>query len=942
MIEVRLLGTVELVVDGEPKQIGSANQRALLAALAMGPETVVSTDRLTGVLWGESPPSSATTTLQVYVSRLRKVIGPDRIITRAPGYVLTGVVTDMHRFEEFADGDGIAAISQALSLWRGEPFGELGDREPFHGEALRLRHLRSLLEERRVAAMAETDPARAAVEARSLVDAEPLTESRWILLARALAGSGRVAEAVRALDEARRALVEVGLAPSADLEGLEDRLLAGGAGPPAAVRPARGISLPALLEDPIGRAPDLERLDGLLGVHRLVTVVGPGGVGKTSIAQAVGALAESRFADGVFWCDLSAVDCEDAVVPALARALGSSVSGSIEETLMEYVRDRRALVVADNAEHVIGEVARTVGRLLAGAPGISILATSREPLRVASERVFRLEPLDPSSAAVDLFVARAAAAGAPVTDDDLPAVRRIAGILDGLPLALEMAAARLAVMDPATLADRLADSLSVLAPGPRSGGSRHETLTSVVGWSVDLLAPAEQVALERTRRFAGTFSMDAAEAVAGGPPLGQEGLAGILSGLADRSLLTPVREPHGPWFRMLAPVRWALGPGRPEEEESTDLRHAEYYAGLAEQFGAGLVGPDESLCANRLETHIPDLRVAVMRSLDAGWTDPAVRICIALYPMVYHRLRADIGSWCEMVFERVGGDGPPGLATVGALAALAALQRGDIARAVKLCEQARRVAATSPDATTYRIAEVEVDISSYTGDFEDLEERGQEMLAGARAAGDLEAELMALVSTTLLRAYSGDLRAASGAVAEMRRLEPAVASPSVSAWIDYVEGELHLDLNPGRAEVLLLQACETARNCGATFVEGVARLSLASVIARNGRPAAAMEVFGQTVRHWLDLGDWIHQWVTLRNLALLLGRMGRHASSLILLAGVETRERPSYGDEAARLERLRAELSEALGETDYIRLTRQGEGLADRQLVDLALAEAGG
>lgn len=942
MIEVRLLGTVELVVDGEPRQIGSANQRALLAALAMAPERVVSVDRLTEVLWGDSPPSSATTTLQVYVSRLRKVVGSDRIITRAPGYVLADVVTDVQRFEEFADGDGIAATSQALSLWRGEPFGELGDRESFHSEALRLRHLRSLLEERRVARMVETDPARAAAEARSLVEAEPLTESRSILLARALAGAGRVAEAVRALDDARRALVEVGLAPSADLEDLEDRLLAGGSRPSAAVGAARGISLPALLEDPIGRAQDLERLDALLGVHRLVTVVGPGGVGKTSIAQAVGALAESRFADGAFWCDLSAVDGDDAVVPAMARALGSSVSGSIEETLMEFVRDRHALLVVDNAEHVIGEAARAVGRLLGAASGISALTTSREPLRIASERVFRLDPLDPASGAVELFVARAVAAGAPVAEDDLPAVRRISEILDGLPLALEMAAARLAVMDPVTLAGRLAESLSVLAPGPRSGGSRHETLTAVVGWSVDLLAPAEQVALERTRRFAGTFSMDAAEAVVGGPPLGHEELAGILSGLADRSLLTPVREPHGPWFRMLSPVRWALGPGRPEEVESTDRRHAEYYARLAEQFGAGLVGPDESVCADRLETHLSDLRVAVMRSLDAGWADPAVRICVALYPMVYHRLRADIGSWCETVFGRVDGDGPPGLATVGALAALAALQRGDIARATRLCEQARRVAAAAPGAATYRIAEVEVDISSYTGDFDGFERRGEEMLAGARAAGDLEAELMALASTSLVRAYSGDVEAAMGALEEMRRLEPGLASASVSAWIDYVEGELHLDRDPKHAEGLLARACETARSSGATFVEGVARLSLASLTARNGQPAAALEVFGRTVRHWLDLGDWIHQWVTLRNLALLLGRMGRHAPSVILLAGVETRERPSYGDEATRLERLRDELREALGETDYVRLTRQGERLADRQLVDLALAEAGG
>jgi predicted ATPase/DNA-binding SARP family transcriptional activator len=940
MIEVRLLGSIELVVEGEPRPIGSASQRAILAALAMAPATVVSADRLVEVLWGEEPPVSAATTLQVYVSRLRKVLGPDHISTRPPGYALVGVATDVQRFEDLAAAGDIASLAEAMALWRGEPYGELGDREPFHAETTRLRHLRSLVEERRIGALVDSEPARAAAEARALVAADPLSEARWILLAEALAASGRTPEAVRALGEARRSLAEVGLTPSGSLEVLEDRLLAGegGHGPGA----GRGVPVVPPLEMPIGRGELLERLTEMVGVHRVVTVVGPGGVGKTIAAQTVAAGVRARFADGAFWCDLSSHDSGEAVVPAIARALGSSITGSIEETLMEYGRDLNALLVVDNAEHVVGEVARVVRRLLGQASGVSVLVTSREPLRVESERVVPLDPLDPDTDAVELFSARAAAAGVPPTAANLPAVRRICELLDGLPLAIEMAAARLRVMDPATLAERLGSGLAILGPGPRSGGRRHETLTGMVEWSMEVLDADERLVLARATRFAGVFSLDAAEHVVGGSDMDKDEVAGILSRLVDRSLLAPVGRSGGPWFRMLAPVRWVVAGSCPAEDlEEAGRRHADHYAALAEELGVGLVGPDESACATRIETHLPDLGMAVSRSLDTERADPAVRICVALYPMVYHRLRADIAAWSERVFDRAEPD-HPGLASVGALAALAAVQRGDIGRAWKLCEQARRVAMKVPGSATYRIAEVEIDLLSYTGQFEGFQERGQEMLRGARAAGDREGELMALISTGLIRAYSGDTEGAATALADMRRLEPGLASPTVSAWVDYVEGEMNLDRDPERAERLLRRAVEATQASGAAFVEGVARLSLASVTARNGPSAAALELFGQTVRHWLDLGDWVHQWVTLRNLAVLLAGLGRQAPSLILLAGAETRERPSYGDEARRLDQVRRQLRESLGDSTFAGLVREAESLGDRQLVDLALAETGG
>lgn len=940
MIEVRLLGSVELVVDDEPRTVGSASQRAVLAALAMTPGAVVSVDRLVEVLWGDEPPASAATTLQVYVSRLRKVLGPEHISTRSPGYALVDVTTDVQRFEELAAAGDLESLTEATTLWRGEPFGGLGDREPFRAETTRLRHLMSLVEERRVGALVESEPARAAAEARALVTAEPLSEPRWMLAAEALAASGRVPEAIRALAEARRSLVEVGLAPSGALEELEDRLLSGDGGSGSGA--VRGVPVVAPLEMPIGRDELMERLSEMVGVHRLVTLVGAGGVGKTIVAQTVAVGAGSRFADGAYWCDLSPHDSAEAVVPAVARALGSSMTGSIEETLMQFGRDRSALLVVDNAEHLVGEVVRVVRRLLGQAPGISVLVTSREPLRVESERVVPLDPLDPGTDAVELFSARATAAGISLTEADLPAVRRSCELLDGHPLAIEMAAARLRVMDAATLAKRLADGLAILGPGPRSGGRRHETLTRVVEWSVELLDFDERLALARTTRFAAAFSLEAAEQVVGGTDMDPDAVAGVLGGLVDRSLLVPVVREGAPWFRMLAPVRWVVARSSPPEEmEKAERRHADHYANLAEEIGARLVGPDESAAAARLETYLPDLQVAVTRSLEAGRIDPAVRICVALYPMVYHRLRADIAAWSERVFERAE-PGHPGLAAVGALAALAAVQRGDIARAWALCEEARRVAASSPGAATYRVAGVEIDLLSYTGQFEALEERGEEMLEGARAAGDREGELTALISTSLLRAYSGDEVGAVAALTEMRRLEPALGSPTVSAWVDYVDGEMNLDRDPDRAGRMLGRAVEAAQESGAAFVEGVARLSLASVTARSGASEAALELYGQTVRHWLDLGDWVHQWVTLRNLAVLLAERGRQAPALTLLAGAETRERPSYGEEARRLEEVRSQLREELGDSAFAGLVRDAERLGDRQLVDLALAETAG
>ena len=933
MLEVSLLGPVEAVVDGERRTIGSPAQRVLLGVLALRLGSVVSSDRLIDVVWDGAPPPSAAAGLHVYVSRLRKTVGSDHLVTRPPGYALVDATTDVARFEERARSVTYDTLAEALELWRGDPFGELADREPFRAEAVRLWELRDSVAERRLELALETDPLWVVAEAEALCEEQPLREGRWALLARALSRVGRTAEAIRALASAREALGEVGLEPSPLLVDLEDQLLTS----PPDTRPPRtgaGIGVPAPTAPMIGREADLEALASLLDSHRLVTLVGPGGVGKTMMARIAAADHPARF------CELAQHEDPAAVVPAVARAVGAPVAGEIEETLIESLRARELLLLIDNCEHLVGETARLAERVLANCPEVKILATSREALSVPAEWVLRVEPLDTQRAAVEMFRQRARAGGVPAEGLDDATVERICRLLDGLPLAVEMAAARVPGMGVAELADRLERSLGVLQAASRTAATRHRTLEQVVEWSVDLLAASERLALDRVSVFAGAFDLVSAEEVIAYGALRPDDVPGLLAALADRSLLHV--EHDGPRVRyvMLDTVRRVVREWLTDEVGAgLVLRHARHYARLATDLGRHLIGPSEADHAARVIEELPDLRAAVFRSLETE-PDAAVRICVALYPLAYHQLRADIAAWADRVFPVVETSGHSLVPTVGAMAALSAVHRGDLTAAVDRCRRARAVA-TSRD-QLFHVIEVEGDVAAYTGRLDDLESFETDILAAARANGDPAAETLAVLNLGLLQAYAGDHRAAAEAVLEVRTLQDALPSETLAAWVDYMEGEVYLDRDPARSSRLLDRAVATARSAGNRFVEGVAGLSGASLEARHGEAGEARDRFAAVIRHWLEIGDWIHQWVTLRNLALLLERLDDLEGAALLLGKVARTERPTYGDEAELLEGLSVRLRSGLGDAAYEEARRRGARLADREVVELALSRLEG
>lgn len=929
MLLISLLGPVEVVLaDGERRSLGSIAQRATLAALALRPGEVVSADRLMAAIWGDDQPVSATSTLHAHVSRLRRAVGPDHIATIPPGYSLVGVGTDVETLENLIAEDRRPALKKAIALWRGDPFGDLSDREMFRAEAIRLAELRSSIEERLLELTLEEDPGRAVADAESLVESEPLRERRWELLARSLHRVGRTAEALRALDRARVMLGDVGLEPSRHLQEVGERIAVeeppGSPSSSATTSPIRVSAPPGGL---VGRELDLEAVAGLLADHRLVTLVGAGGVGKTHLARTVAA----SIVDESFWCSLASLGEAEGVASAVARAVGAPVVGDIHQSLIEWLRDRRAILVLDNCEHVVAAVARLVWRILDEASGVTILATSREPLAVAAEWVYRLTPLDPRMAAVDLFVARAQAAGAPVDSLDRNVVLRICHLLDGLPLAIEMAAARSASLGVEELERLLGDGLAILSD--RKPGGARRSLEEVVAWSVDLLDERQRRTLEGAASFAGQFDLTAARAVLGAAPVDEGRVPALLASLAERSLLEVHHQDDEVRYSVLYTIRRVVADaGDAADRGETERRHARYFADLAEDIGRHLIGPQEVEWSTEAVRWLAELRAAVFR---APTSDEAIRICRALYPLAYHRSRADVAAWAEVVFPAVEGSRRPGVGAVGAMAAISALQRGEMRLGAELVRRAR--AATTERGDLLRVLEMEGDLATYTGSLTVVDTIGQEMSDIAREEGDVIAELLAMLNMGLGRLYAGNIPGAREMVERVRELEKRSASPTIAAWADYMEGEVRLEVDADGAAELLDRAAATAGQVGARLVEGVAGLSAASVRARHGDIEIARRHFERVIRHWLEAADWVHQWVTMRNLALLLQRSGDDEGAAVILVAVDERERPTYGEEAERLAALGERLVERLGEEGFRACRLEAAALSDRQVVEYAL-----
>ena len=607
-LELRILGPVQVVRAGRDVPLGGPKQRAVLALLLVDAGRVVSAGQLAEALWQGSPPAGAAKTLRSYVSRLRAVLAPEvAVVARGGGYALTAEpdLVDAARFERLVGaGQGALAMGEvasaagrfceALALWRGAALADVSDVEPLALEAARLEELRLVaVEGRAEASIALGQHGEVVGELERLVAEYPVRERLWRLLVLALYRAERQADALAAYRRARAMLAEeLGLEPGGDLRELAQAVLRQQV--PAAPRPERH-GLPAPLTSLVGREEELAVLDPLVGRARLVTLTGPGGVGKTRLAAELAAAVLDRFPDGVWLADLAGITDAQLVASRLMETLGVRQSGDLPviEALRHRLRAAELLLMLDNCEHLLDACARLAGELLGSCPGLRVLATSREPLGVAGEAVFVVPPLavpaepddDASTAAspaVRLFTDRAAAL-AGTGSVTAGTVGRICRALDGLPLAIELAAARTGTLSVAEIEQHLADKFRFLVYRRPVANARHQALKTAIGWSYELLAEPERSFFRALSVFAGGFRLaEAAEVCCAAD---QAAALDLVDALVGKSLVVAERSGAGTRYRLLETIReYAAGQlGEAGEAGRAGLRHAAVYLGLAER-----------------------------------------------------------------------------------------------------------------------------------------------------------------------------------------------------------------------------------------------------------------------------------------------------------------------------------------------------------------------
>jgi predicted ATPase/DNA-binding SARP family transcriptional activator len=565
--EIRVLGPLELIGEGRPLPLAAPKERRLLAALVAEAGKTRSSDALTDAIWGDSPPRSAPKLLQVYVSKLRKRLpAAANIRTRGSGYTLElqDGVLDAARFERLLHEGREAAelgnrslaasiLGRALALWRGEAYGELADEAFVRAEAQRLEELRLVaLEERLAAELALGGDAKLLAELGALADSHPLRERLQAQMMLALYRSGRQSEALDRFAATRRQLHdELGLEPGAELRDLQRRILQ--QDPALAVAPVTQYAAGALPIPPkplLGRERELAELGELLGRNevRLVVLTGAGGSGKTRLALEAARRSSGSFANGAAFVELASIHDRQLVVAAILSALGIEWVGSEPlAALIETLRGRELLLLLDNFEH-LRDAAPVLVDLLSQAQRVTLLVTSRVVLHLSGEHVYPVEPLG-EDAAVELFVTRAREADARFeVDASDDAVRAICRRLDGLPLAIELAAGRIRTLTPAELLAGLERRLPLLTGGPRDLPARQQTLRSTLEWSIDLLDDLERRDLARLSVFAGSCTVEYAETVC-------ETTLERLSSLVDHNLLVRAVTPHGSRYSMLETIR---------------------------------------------------------------------------------------------------------------------------------------------------------------------------------------------------------------------------------------------------------------------------------------------------------------------------------------------------------------------------------------------------
>jgi predicted ATPase len=646
-------------------------------------------------------------------------------------------------------GQAAATLREALALWRGPALTDVATAG-FAGPAVaRLEELRlGALEDRIDADLAAGGHETLVAELDELVADHPLRERLWGQLMRALSAAGRQADALAAYQRLRSRLAEeLGIDPSPELRELHLAVLRGPtaalapaarptAGPTAAGSPGRAAgrtNLRAQITSFVGRDDDIARITAVLADARLVTLTGPGGAGKTRLAAEAAARLVDQMPDGVWLVELAPVGDPGDLPQTLLSLLGARELGLLAppgasaaapvDRLVDAIGDKRLLLIVDNCEHLVAAVAGLVDLLLGRCPALRVLATSREPLKLAGEVLHPVGPLavpggpvTPAEAlrypAVRLFTDRAAAARPAFALDEatLAPVLRICRGLDGIPLAIELAAARLRALSAEQVADRLHDRFRLLGDGSRAPLPRHQTLRAVVDWSWDLLEDAERVLLRRLAVFAGGATLEAAERVCagpGGPAVGD--VLYLLAALVDKSLVVVDDDdrPGAVRYRLLETVR-AYAEERLRaagEDEALRRAHHAYFLDLAERADPRLRRRDQLAWLGRLSAERENLRAALRAAVDGRDAVPALRLVAALgWYWFLQSARAEAVEWAGQALALPGAAPPLLRAHVLAFRALVTLGGGvDFARALEQADEALAVLDPLPETEARRL-----------------------------------------------------------------------------------------------------------------------------------------------------------------------------------------------------------------------------------------------
>jgi predicted ATPase/DNA-binding SARP family transcriptional activator len=916
-LQVGLLGPLEVIVDGKPVDVPGSKRQALVACLALRAGRVVATDTLVEALWGSDLPAAPRNAVQHHVTRLRGALGADAIRLAADGYALEGAVVDAIEFEEVlaaaraalraGDAGGAAdTVADALSLWRGPALHGLPASTWATAEAGRLDALRlDALEERFEAALALGEHAELVSPIRSALEESPFRERLWGQLMMALYRSGRQADALEAFQEARRVLSEqLALEPGPNLRRLQEAILAHDpAIAPVQPAPRRRGNLPAPSTSFVDREAEFGRVRELLREHRLVTLTGPPGVGKSRLAVEVVRSVESELREGAWHVDLARAARGADVVRLVAKSLDVRGVDSLARTVGR-LRDTDAILVLDACEHVREETAGLVSTILAECPDVRVLATSREVLQVVGEVRVVVDPLglpqhegdDAGDApAVELFTARARAARPDfeLSQEDAWLAAEISRLLDGLPLAIELAAARLSVLGLAELLALVEHRLDLLR-GRSTSDTGRLALGTLVEWSYDLLHADEKTLLHQVAVHRGGAPLPALVAAGAGHGLDEMTVVQLLGTLVDKSIVTVSFPTADARYDVLDTVReyalerLAASGGLAAARKA----HAEYYATVADAAQGPLRGPEWRSWIERLELDHDNLWAAVTyahEAPDAGiagrlgtlaWyftlaervsegrrfvelalaatpedAPAALRLELTAFLSYLATEELDLDAAIEAGERGLGGTEPlpPQSALVEAALSLALARSGDSERAVELAEKAHaRLQASADDWSIAATSLLHGQVAASTGDVPTVAVMAAQAHRHADAIGFDAFQVPAM----LLEAWVADRRGDRDAAADAYQRGFALAGSAGFAdhasfalaglgWNAFAGGDLR------HAEGLERRALAAAEAARSPWAAAHARVRLARVLAAAG-DADTAEALYRDVLEWSD------------------------------------------------------------------------------------------